>query len=91
MAGVKLIVQYPRPKDIEAFEKVYQSEHVPMAIAKLAGKTRIVANKVVASPQGVPAFHSRISDAVPSQIDGAAAPRSRASKWRRTGFGSKTP
>jgi len=51
MAGVKLIVQYPRPKDIEAFEQVYQSEHVPMAVAKLAGKTRIVASKVVASPQ----------------------------------------
>jgi len=57
MAGVKLIVQYPRPKDIEAFEKVYQNEHVPMAVAKLAGKTRIVASKVVASPQGVPAFY----------------------------------
>ncbi len=57
MAGVKLIVQYPRPKDIDAFEKVYQNEHVPMAVAKLAGKTRIVANKVVASPQGVPAFY----------------------------------
>jgi hypothetical protein len=57
MAGVKLIVRHPRPKNIEAFEKVYQSEHVPLAVEKLAGKTKIVASKVVASPQGVPAFY----------------------------------
>jgi uncharacterized protein (TIGR02118 family) len=57
MAGVKLIVQYPRPKDIEKFEKVYQNEHVPMAVAKLVGKTKIVASKVVASPQGTPPFY----------------------------------
>jgi uncharacterized protein (TIGR02118 family) len=57
MAGVKLIVQYPRPKDIEKFEKVYQDEHVPMAVARLAGKTKIVATKVVASPQGAPPFY----------------------------------
>ncbi len=66
MAGVKLIVQYPRPKDIEAFEKVYQSEHVPMAVAKLAGKTRIVASKVVASPQGVPPFYRIVEIHFPS-------------------------
>jgi uncharacterized protein (TIGR02118 family) len=55
--AVKLIVQYPRPTDVDAFEKVYQNEHVPMAVAKLAGKTKIVATKVVASPQGVPPFY----------------------------------
>jgi uncharacterized protein (TIGR02118 family) len=57
MAGVKLIVIYPRPRDIEAFEQVYQNEHVPLAIEKLAGKTKIVASKVVGSPQGKPAFY----------------------------------
>lgn len=57
MAGVKLVVMYPRPKDIEAFEKVYQSEHVPMAVKNLAGKTRFVATKVNASPQGTPPFY----------------------------------
>ncbi len=66
MAGVKLIVQYPRPKDIEAFEKVYQSEHVPMAVAKLAGKTEIVASKVIASPQGVPVFYRIVEIHFPS-------------------------
>lgn len=57
MAGVKLIVMYPRPKDIGAFEKLYQSEHVPMAVQKLAGKTKLVATKVTASPQGTPQYY----------------------------------
>jgi uncharacterized protein (TIGR02118 family) len=62
MAGVKLVVMYPRPKDIDAFEKVYQAEHVPMAVEKLKGKTKFVATRVVGSPQGTPAFH-RIAEA----------------------------
>ena len=54
---VKLVVIYPRPDDIEAFETVYNRDHVPMAVAKLAGKTKIVASKIVGSPQGTPPFH----------------------------------
>ena len=50
MPAVKLLVLYPRPKDIEAFEKLYQDEHVPMAVEKLGGKTRFVATKVLGSP-----------------------------------------
>jgi len=57
MAGVKLIVIYPRPKDLEAFEQAYQKEHVPMAVKKLAGKKKLVASKVVSSPQGTPPFY----------------------------------
>jgi uncharacterized protein (TIGR02118 family) len=57
MANVKLVVMYPRPKDIDAFEKIYQNEHVPLAVAKLEAKTKIVATKVLASPQGTPPFH----------------------------------
>lgn len=55
--SVKLIVVYPPPKDVEAFEHVYRTQHVPMAVEKLAGKTKIVAMKVLGSPQGAPAFH----------------------------------
>jgi hypothetical protein len=54
MAGVKLVVIYPRPTDIESFEKLYQKEHVPMAVEKLAGKARLIATKVGGSPQGTP-------------------------------------
>lgn len=57
MTPVKLMVMYPRPKDIAAFEKLYQQEHVPMAVTKLAGKTRIVATKVLSSPQGEAPFY----------------------------------
>lgn len=57
MPNVKLVVIYPRPKDIEAFERVYQSQHVPMAVAKLGGKTKIVATKVLSSPQGAAPFY----------------------------------
>jgi uncharacterized protein (TIGR02118 family) len=57
MAGAKLVVIYPRPTDIESFERVYNKQHVPMAVEKLAGKTKIVASKIVGSPQGAPPFH----------------------------------
>ena len=57
MGNVKLIVVYPRPTDVDAFEKVYQNEHVPLAVAKLGGKTKIVATKILGSPQGIPPFH----------------------------------
>src|SRR2546430_17569966 len=60
MAAVKLIVMYPMPKDVQAFERLYQDEHVPMAVKKLGGKTKLVATKGQGSPQGKPAFY-RIS------------------------------
>jgi uncharacterized protein (TIGR02118 family) len=55
--AVKLVVIYPRPKDVEAFEAVYNQDHVPMDVAKLAGKTKIVATRVLGSPAGEPLFH----------------------------------
>jgi uncharacterized protein (TIGR02118 family) len=55
--AVKLVVIYPRPKDVEAFEAVYNRDHVPMAVAKLAGKTKIVATRVLGSPSGEPPVH----------------------------------
>jgi uncharacterized protein (TIGR02118 family) len=57
MKSFKMMVAYPQPKDASAFDKVYQEEHVPMAIANLQGKTKIVATKVLQSPQGVPPFY----------------------------------
>ena len=57
MAEAKLVVIYPCPKDVDAFEKIYQTEHVPMAVAKLGGKSKIVATKILDSPQGLAPFH----------------------------------
>jgi uncharacterized protein (TIGR02118 family) len=56
MTDVKLLVIYPRPKDVDIFEKIYQDEHVPLAVAKLDGKTKIVATKILGSPQGTAPF-----------------------------------
>jgi uncharacterized protein (TIGR02118 family) len=47
MAGAKLVVIYPRPTDIEHFDKIYTEEHIPMAVEKLTGKSKIVATKVL--------------------------------------------
>jgi len=57
MPTAKLIVAYPPPKDVAAFEDVYNGEHVPMAIEKLEGKTKIVATRILQSPQGSPPLY----------------------------------
>jgi uncharacterized protein (TIGR02118 family) len=57
MKSTKLIVAYPQLKDVEAFEAVYQNEHVSLALANLAGKTKMVSTKTVQTPQGLPAFY----------------------------------
>jgi len=50
--SVKIVIIYPRPQDIEAFEQSYLNEHVPMLEEKLKGMTRLVLTKVTGSPQG---------------------------------------
>jgi len=57
MKSFKLIVAYPQPKDASVFDKVYKEEHIPMAIANLQGKTKMVATKILQSPQGLPQFY----------------------------------
>ena len=57
MTNAKLIVAYPQPKDVQAFEAVYEKEHVPLAVAKLDGKTKIVSTKILSSPQCAPPFY----------------------------------
>ena len=54
---MKLVVIYAHSQDVDVFEKVYQQEHVPLAVAKLSGKTKIVSTKVLGSPQGIPPFY----------------------------------
>lgn len=69
MSEIKFIVIYPTPKDIEAFEKRYQEEHVPMAVEKLAGKTKFIASKVLGSPQGPAPFYRIAEVFFPSIAD----------------------
>ena len=65
--SVKLVVIYPRPKDTEQFEEVYRESHVPMAVEKLAGKTKIVNSRVIGSPAGNPAIHRIVEVHFPSK------------------------
>ena len=59
MAGAKLMVMYPAPKDLAAFERAYSDEHIPMAVPvfQAAGATKAILTKVTGSPSGSPAFH----------------------------------
>lgn len=57
MPAVKLVVMYPVPKDAQAFERLYQDEHVPLVTKDIAGKTKFVATKVQGSPQGDPPYY----------------------------------
>lgn len=57
--SIKLVVLYPYPKDQEAFEKAYTSEHIPMVAMiaqKLARCTKAVYTRVLMSPQGASPF-----------------------------------
>ncbi|MGB7622413.1 MAG: EthD family reductase [Terriglobia bacterium] len=80
MAAVKLVVMYPRPSDIDAFELRYRNEHVPMAVEKMVGKTKIVATKAVGSPQGTPLYHRIAEIHFPSMKDLEACASSQGAK-----------
>ena len=59
MAAAKLIVMYPTPKDMQAFERAYSTEHIPMAAStfQAAGASKAVLTKVTSAPGGTPPFH----------------------------------
>jgi uncharacterized protein (TIGR02118 family) len=59
MAGAKIFVCYPHPKDAAVFEKAYAEEHLPMAgpILARAGAQKAVFTKLSDSPQGKPHFY----------------------------------
>jgi len=84
MAAVKLMVMYPPPKDVQAFERLYLDEHVPMAVKQLAGKTKLVATKVRGSPQGKPAFYRIAEVHFPSleALQACAASAGGKKRWR---------
>ncbi len=59
MAGAKLVVLYPYPQDVDAFERAYTEEHVPMVNENtMKGITKFVATKVVGTADGsAPPFY----------------------------------
>jgi len=60
MAGIKLIVAYPTPTDLETFTKRYNEEHLPMAAEKLAGKTKVVVSNILSMADGSDAPYCKI-------------------------------
>ena len=70
MKSAKLIVIYPVPTDLETFERRYAEEHVPMAVEKLAGKTRFVATKMISAVGGKQSPYHRMAEVYfPSMTD----------------------
>lgn len=59
MANAKLVVLYPYPKDVNAFDQVYTEEHVPMVNEnKLKGIKKFIQTKVVGTADGsAPPFY----------------------------------
>lgn len=53
----KLVVLYPPPTDVVAFERAYAEEHTPLVRAQLAGVRRLDAGRVVRGELGIPPYH----------------------------------
>ena len=63
MAGAKIMVLYPTPRDSAAFEKVYRDEHTPMVTPKtFPGMTRFVASRITGTADDSPAPFARVAE-----------------------------
>lgn len=63
MAGAKVIVLYPTPQDVSAFERSYTQDHAPMVTPQaFPGITKFVASKVLGTPDGSPTPFYRIAE-----------------------------
>jgi uncharacterized protein (TIGR02118 family) len=63
MAGAKLVVLYPAPRDPTAFERAYREEHAPMVTpATFKGLTRFVASRVTGTAGGGSAPFARVAE-----------------------------
>jgi uncharacterized protein (TIGR02118 family) len=59
MAGAKIVVLYPTPRDVNTFEQAYTHDHAPMVTPQtFKGITKFVASKIVGTADGsAPPFH----------------------------------
>jgi uncharacterized protein (TIGR02118 family) len=59
MAGAKIVVLYPAPRDVDTFERAYTQDHAPMVTPQtFSGITKFVASRIVGTPDGSsPPFH----------------------------------
>jgi uncharacterized protein (TIGR02118 family) len=52
----KLIVMYPKPLDVDAFDKAYTEEHIPLLAEKLP-MARLTTTRIIGAPRGEPPFY----------------------------------
>lgn len=63
MAGAKLVVLYPSPKETDAFERAYTQDHVRMVTAEnFKGIKKFVASRVIGTADGSPAPFYRVAE-----------------------------
>jgi uncharacterized protein (TIGR02118 family) len=62
MSETKIVVIYPRPTDLEAFEKTYVEEHLPLAMKKIRGVTKFGSVRVLGTPDGSTPPYYRIAE-----------------------------
>jgi uncharacterized protein (TIGR02118 family) len=55
--AVKLVVLYPYPEDVEAFERAYTGEHVPLVAERVPGVAKYVVSRAIGAPEGPPPFY----------------------------------
>jgi uncharacterized protein (TIGR02118 family) len=61
MAGVRLILLYPRPVDTEKFERDYE-EHLSWAPGKIPGLMKLMVGRVLGTPSGEAAPFHRVAE-----------------------------
>jgi uncharacterized protein (TIGR02118 family) len=63
MPGAKIVVLYPAPLDVSAFEAAYAQEHAPLVTPEtFQGLTRFVASKIVGTADGSAPIFQRIAE-----------------------------
>lgn len=63
MAGAKLVVIYPSPRDVGTFERAYTQDHAPMVTPQnFRGITKFVASKVMGTADGSAAPYYRLAE-----------------------------
>ncbi len=63
MAGAKIVVLYPAPRDPAAFERAYREEHAPLVTpATFKGLTRFVASRITGTADGGAAPFARVAE-----------------------------
>jgi uncharacterized protein (TIGR02118 family) len=63
MAGAKIVVLYPAPRDPAAFERAYREDHAPMVTpVTFPGLTKFVASKITGAADGGAAPFARVAE-----------------------------